>query len=128
MKIRPFLLFLCVLSLTAAGTVDSAAAQSRSRLHKILESGQLRVGTTGDWNPMSIRDPATNSYKGFDIDVMNALADDMGVKVQFVPTDWKTLVNGVVAGKYHMTGSASISPPAPGISQFVRQKMPGPQR
>jgi cyclohexadienyl dehydratase len=32
------------------------------------------------------------------------------VEVEFVPTDWKTLVSGVTAGKYHMTGSASISP------------------
>jgi cyclohexadienyl dehydratase len=109
MKIRAVIISLCVVSLVLAGAVGSADAQSRSRLHKILETGQLRVGTTGDWNPMSIRDPATNSYKGFDIDVMNALADDMGVKVQFVPTDWKTLINGIVADKYDISTSASIT-------------------
>lgn len=87
------------------------AAQAQSALNEILDSGVLKVGTTGDWNPMSVRDPATNTYKGFDIDVMSELAKDMGVEVEFVPTDWKTLVNGVVAGKYHLTGSASISPP-----------------
>ena len=27
---------------------------------------------------MSVRDPATNSYKGFDIDVMTQLAADSG--------------------------------------------------
>ena len=67
---------------------------------------------------MSVRDPATNSYKGFDIDVMTELATDLGVEVEFVPTDWKTLVNGVVAGKYHMTGSASISPPRMKVAGF----------
>ena len=91
-------------------TVGATEAQSRSRLHTILESGLLRVGTTGDWNPMSIKDPATNSYKGFDIDVMTALAQDMGVKITFVPTDWKTLVNGIVADKYDISTSASITP------------------
>ncbi|MEM8916458.1 MAG: ABC transporter substrate-binding protein, partial [Pseudomonadota bacterium] len=70
----------------------------------------LKVGTTGDWNPMTMRDPATNSYTGYDIDVMTELANDLGVELEFVATDWKTLVNGVVAGKYHMTGSASLSP------------------
>ena len=89
----------------------AAAGHAQSMLNEILDSGVLKVGTTGDWNPMSVRDPATNSYKGFDIDVMTELAKDMGVEVEFVPTDWKTLVNGVVAGKYHVTGSASISPP-----------------
>lgn len=59
---------------------------------------------------MTVRDPATNSYKGYDIDVMTQLAADLGVELEMVPTDWKILVNGVVAGNYHMTGSASISP------------------
>ena len=88
----------------------SVAAQAQSALQEILNDGVLKVGTTGDWNPMTMRDPATNSYTGYDIDVMNELATDLGVEVEFVPTDWKTLVNGVVSGKYHLTGSASISP------------------
>ena len=87
-----------------------APASAQSALNDILSGGVLKVGTTGDWNPMSVRDPATNTYKGYDIDVMTQLGADLGVEVEFVPTDWKTLVNGVVAGNYHMTGSASISP------------------
>jgi cyclohexadienyl dehydratase len=70
----------------------------------------LKVGTTGDWDPMSVRDPATNSYKGYDIDVMTELASDLGVELEFVATDWKTLVSGVTSGQYHITGSASVSP------------------
>ena len=50
-----------------------------SKLDQILASGELKVGTTGDWDPMTMKDPATNKYKGFDIDVMNELAKDMGV-------------------------------------------------
>ena len=87
-----------------------APASAQSALNDILSGGVLKVGTTGDWNPMSVRDPATNSYKGYDIDIMTQLAADLGVELEMVPTDWKTLVNGVVAGNYHMTGSASISP------------------
>jgi len=47
---------------------------AESNLNKILSSGELKVGTTGDWDPMTMKDPATNKYKGFDIDVMNELA------------------------------------------------------
>ena len=32
----------------------------------------------------------------------------MDVEIEFVPTDWKTLVNGIVAGGYYISGSASI--------------------
>ena len=79
-----------------------------SVLNEILSSGKLKAGTTGDFNPFSVRDTATNKYKGYDIDIMSELAKDMGVEIEFIPTDWKTIVNGVVAGKYHITGSASI--------------------
>jgi cyclohexadienyl dehydratase len=104
MKLGIHALGAAIISLALTG-----GAMAQSALNDILDSGKLKVGTTGDWNPMTIRDTATNSYKGYDIDVMTELAKDLGVEVEFVPTDWKTLVNGIVAGKYHMTGSASIS-------------------
>lgn len=93
------------IGLMAAATTAGA----QSALQDILGSGVLKVGTTGDWNPMTMKDPASNSYTGYDIDVMTALAADLGVEVEFVPTDWKTLVSGVTAGQYQITGSASIS-------------------
>lgn len=88
----------------------AVSAQAQSALQEILSEGVLKVGTTGDWNPMTMKDPATNSYTGYDIDVMTELAQDLGVEVEFVATDWKTLVSGVASGKYHITGSASVSP------------------
>ena len=73
---------------------------AESNLDKILSSGVLKVGTTGDWDPMTMKDPATNKYKGFDIDVMNELAKDMGVKIEFVPAEWKTIVSGITSERY----------------------------
>ena len=90
-------------------TAGVAVGAQESRLPRILSTGVLRVGTTGDFDPMTVRDPATNTYKGFDIDVATELAKDMGVKIEFVPTEWKTLVNGIVADKYDITTSASIT-------------------
>src|SRR5262245_45041964 len=68
---------------TALATPQVAQAQqaARSRLHQALERGTLRVGTTGDFNPMSFRDTASNAYQGFDIEAMTALATDMGLRV-----------------------------------------------
>jgi len=104
MKALKFLAAVAVLSLAAT------SVHAQSALKDILDNGVLKVGTTGDWNPMTVKDPATNSYQGYDIDVMTELAKDLGVELEFVATDWKTLVNGVVGGNYHMTGSASVSP------------------
>ena len=36
-----------------------------SALNEILSSGKLLAGTTGDFNPFSIRDAATNKYQGY---------------------------------------------------------------
>ncbi len=97
-------------AVTAALLVGSTVtAHAQSALNDILNNGVLKVGTTGDWDPMTLRDPATNSYKGYDIDVMTELAKDLGVELEFVATDWKTLVAGVTSGQYHITGSASVS-------------------
>jgi cyclohexadienyl dehydratase len=98
--------FTAIVMLAAVGT----QAQAQSVLSDVLSTGTLKVGTTGDWNPMTMKDVTTNSYTGYDIDVMTELAKDLGVEVEFVPADWKTLVSGVTSGKYHMTGSASVSP------------------
>ena len=80
---------------------------AESNLDKILSSGVLKVGTTGDWDPMTMKDPATNKYKGFDIDVMNELAKDMGVKVEFVPAEWKTIVSGITSERYDISTSVT---------------------
>lgn len=86
-----------------------AQAGGKSRLQTILERGTLRVGTTGDFNPMSIRDTATNSYKGFDVEAMEQLAKDLGVKIEFVPAEWATLVAGITADRYDIFSGASLN-------------------
>ena len=58
---------------------------------------------------MTFKDPATNEYKGFEIEIVEELAKDMGVKLVIVPTEWKTLVNGIVSNKYDISTSASLS-------------------
>ncbi|MDP1999904.1 MAG: transporter substrate-binding domain-containing protein [Rhodoferax sp.] len=88
---------------------SGALSQTKSKLNQILERGTLRVGTTGDFNPMSIKDTATNTLTGFDIEAMNQLATDMGVKVEYVPAEWATLVNGIVADRFDIFSGASIS-------------------
>ena len=58
---------------------------------------------------MTFKDPSTNQYKGFEIEIVKKLAEDMGVKLVFIPTEWKTLVSGIVSNKYDISTSASLS-------------------
>ena len=54
------LLKVCIAALGLAIAAQGAAAQSA--LQDILNNGVLKVGTTGDWNPMTMKDPATNLF------------------------------------------------------------------
>ena len=92
---------------------------AESNLDKILTSGVLKVGTTGDWDPMTMKDPATNKYKGFDIDVMNELAKDMGVKIEFVPAEWKTIVSGITSKRYDISTSVTKTPKRAEVAGFT---------
>jgi cyclohexadienyl dehydratase len=106
---------LVILSLLLSTVIASA----ETKLQEILKNNELRVGTTGDWDPMTMKDPATNKYKGFDIDVMNELAKDMGVKIKFVPTEWKTIVSGITANRYDISTSVTKTPKRAEVAGFT---------
>ena len=55
---------------------------------EIKERGVIRVGTAGDYCPMSFLNPETGKYEGFDADLAEDLANYLGVKIEFVPTSW----------------------------------------
>ena len=99
--------------------IFATTAQAASKLDAIKKNGELRVGTTGDWDPMSMKDPATNKYKGFDIDVMKELAKDLGVKVKFVPAEWKTIVAGITADRYDISTSVTKTPKRAEVAGFT---------
>lgn len=101
---------LLIVAAVALAAAVPAQAQQKSRLQQIIERGSLKVGTTGDFNPMSIRDPAANSFKGYEIDAAEDLAKSLGVKLELVPTDWPTLVAGITANRYDIfMGGSSMN-------------------
>ncbi|MDH4375559.1 MAG: transporter substrate-binding domain-containing protein [Ramlibacter sp.] len=110
MKFFKSLLSVALLAMAILNNPAAAqGAPAKSRLQTVMERGTLRVGTTGDFNPMSMRDAATNSYRGFDVEAMEQLAKDMGVKVEWVPAEWATLVAGITSNRYDIFSGASLS-------------------
>lgn len=62
----------------------------------IVERGTLRVGTTGDYRPLSFRE-TDGTYWGFCIEVARAIARRLGVGIEFVATSWPSLTADVTA-------------------------------
>lgn len=86
--------FLLLLALVAAGCGVSCRTATPSltpTIDKIQQRGTVLVGTTGDYRPLSYRDPDTGVYWGFDLDVAGEIAKRMKVTVTYVPTSWPTL-------------------------------------
>lgn len=88
--------------------VPPAVSPEQSKLQEVLDRGSLRVGTTGDFY-MSAKDPETGERSGFDIELTTKLAEDMGVEVEYVATDWTSLVSGLSAGRYDITTGAGYT-------------------
>ena len=101
---RLMTLFILVLSLAfpILSAADSEDSAETGRLAEIRERGVLRVGTAGDYQPMSFLDPETNTYAGFDAELAEDLAASMGVEIEYVPTSWPTLMEDTRAGKFDL--------------------------
>lgn len=87
------------LLIAAVGCMTAQDAQARS-LKEIKSSGKLLVGTTGDYKPMSYLNKETGKYEGFDAEMAASLAKNLGVKLEYVPTTWKTLQDDTLSGKF----------------------------
>ena len=88
------MLILLAVLLAGCGTADP--------LRAVRERGVLRVGTTGDYRPMSFREPATGKYWGFDAALAEDLARDLGVRLEYVPTAWPTLMRDTLDRKFDL--------------------------
>jgi cyclohexadienyl dehydratase len=93
------------LATVLAGAPAAAQSQTPDRLQKILDRGVLRVGTTMDTPMFSMLDPATGKLYGFDIDVLETLGPGLGVKIEYVKTNFKSLLADLAADKFDMAMS-----------------------
>ena len=93
---------LCMLLLAGCQKKEKPASSEANKLEEIMDQGVLKVGTTGDCQPMSYLDPDTGEYVGFDNELTKDLAREMGVEIQYVETSWPTLMEDTLAGKFDL--------------------------
>jgi len=101
------------LALLFAATAASAATRvdlaKESTLEQVLQRGVLRVGFS-TFVPWAMQDKR-GEFVGFEIDVARRLAQDMGVKVQFEPTQWSGIIPALLSGKFDVIiGGMGIQP------------------
>ncbi|KIC68380.1 MULTISPECIES: ABC transporter substrate-binding protein [Micrococcaceae] len=73
----------------------------------LITEGTLRVGTLSDAPPNIFIDPS-GKFTGYDNELLRAIGDKLGLKVEFASTDFSALLSQV-ANKQFDVGSSSIS-------------------
>ncbi len=68
-----------------------------AHIQRIIESGELRVGLTGDQPPLNVRNKR-GDIVGLEIDIIGALAESMGLAVRLVPRPFAELLPALERG------------------------------
>lgn len=97
------------LGITACEKKPEKAVTKESVIEQVMKRSVLRVGMS-TFVPWAMKDK-TGKLIGFEIDVATRLAEDMGVKVQFVPTKWAGIIPALLTGKFDVIiGGMGIRP------------------
>ncbi|MGB4882391.1 MAG: amino acid ABC transporter substrate-binding protein [Neisseria sp.] len=86
---------------TASSTASSPAASATAGplLESINNKGTITVGTEGTYAPFTYHDQS-GKLTGYDVEVTRAVAQKLGVQVDFKETQWDAMLAGLKAGRF----------------------------
>lgn len=96
-------LSIVALSLVAVFTSTTALAKE-SLLDRINNKGTITVGTEGTYAPFTYHD-ASGKLTGYDVEVTRAVAEKLGVKVDFKETQWDAMLAGLKGERFDIVAN-----------------------
>jgi His/Glu/Gln/Arg/opine family amino acid ABC transporter permease subunit len=96
------LALLCVLLLAPIGPAPAAP--------NLPTPGVLRVGTEGVYSVYSYHDDS-GKLTGFDVEMITAVADRIGLKVQFVETPWDSMMAALDSNRFDLVANEVTKTP-----------------
>ncbi len=86
--------------LLAAGALAACSSGSSGAAGDASGDAEvLRVGTEGTYSPFTFHD-ADGELTGYDVEVVTAVADELGLEVEFSETTWDSIFAGLEANRY----------------------------
>jgi cystine transport system substrate-binding protein len=96
-------------------------AHAADLLDTVKARGTLRIALEGTYPPFNFKDPKTGQLTGYDVDVAKLVAARLGLKPEFVTTEWAAILAGLGAGKYELIVSqVGITPKREQAFDFSR--------
>src|SRR5215211_6869982 len=77
----------------------------------LLTEGALLVGTDAPYPPFEIGTPEEGNFSGFDKDLMDAIAEKLGVEPTYQNSSFDTIFRDVAAGQFDIVAAASTITP-----------------
>lgn len=88
-----------VLNAAWAGAQTPTEKTPSDRLRSVLAAQQVRVCIWPDYYGITFRNPKTQQLSGIDVDMAQALAKDLGVKLDFVDSSFPKLIDDVTQNR-----------------------------
>jgi polar amino acid transport system substrate-binding protein len=85
-------------SVSVSENVDLSAKLPES----IKSAGVIKIGTDATYAPNEFLAGDGKTVQGFDVDLFNAVAEKLGVKTDWQPADFGSIITGVDSGKFDM--------------------------
>lgn len=86
-----------------------ALAQDKTDLQTIIDTKTVRVGAPIS-DPYYIKEPGSDEWTGLVPDIARLIFGNIGVTVEFVPTEWGTAVAGLQSGRFDLMGAFDATP------------------
>lgn len=85
-------------------TTAAATDGSSELLQRINNGGTINVGTEGTYPPFTYHDES-GKLTGYDVEVTRAVADKLGVDVDFKETQWDAMLAGLDSERFDMVAN-----------------------
>ena len=86
-------------------------ATAAELLATVKARGTLKIALEGTYPPFNFKDQKSGQLAGYDVDVARLVAARLGLKPEFVSTEWSAILAGLAAGRYDVIISqVGISP------------------
>ena len=89
---------------SGASSAPAQSAVSGSLIERINNKGTVTVGTEGTYAPFTYHDK-DGKLTGYDVEVTRAVADKLGIKVEFKETQWDSMMAGLKAGRFDVVAN-----------------------
>jgi len=100
MSRRRSLLSTAKLALLVLASSVAVHASAADLLDTVKARGTLKIAMEGTYPPFNFKDQKTGELSGYDVDVAKLLAAKLGVKPEFITSEWSGILAGLAAKKY----------------------------